>query len=201
MSRAVDPTVEHIRGRRVTRGEVLAGPRSEGGVSRVRHPLRRRATVERGVREAIALAHVQRHPLRGGGQRVGDRERREAARGAEGVDAGDQILADAAKDEIVRFSQDVVRIPTLNYGSRPDTGNETPLCEFLRDKLRADGIEELFDQVDCLGVSVGLCECREPGEISEEEGLFARLHFHAPGETPRLNSPERVWAPPGDLVP
>ena len=38
-------------------------------------------------------------------------------------------LVDAARDEIVRLHQDLVRIPTLNYGSRPDTGNETPACE------------------------------------------------------------------------
>src|SRR5207249_4589627 len=49
-------------------------------------------------------------------------------------------MADAARDEIVRFSQELVRIPTLNYGSRPDTGNETAACEFVRDKLAADGI-------------------------------------------------------------
>src|SRR5215207_3678120 len=54
-----------------------------------------------------------------------------------------ELLAsvDAARDEIVRLHQDLVRIPTLNYGSRPDTGNETPACELIRDKLKADGID------------------------------------------------------------
>ena len=47
---------------------------------------------------------------------------------------------DAARDEIVRLHQDLVRIPTLNYGSRPDTGNETPACELIRDKLKEVGI-------------------------------------------------------------
>jgi acetylornithine deacetylase/succinyl-diaminopimelate desuccinylase-like protein len=53
-----------------------------------------------------------------------------------------ELLAsvDAARDEIVRLHQDLVRIPTLNYGSRPDTGNETPACELLRDKLKEAGI-------------------------------------------------------------
>ena len=53
-----------------------------------------------------------------------------------------ELLAsvDAARDEIVRLHQDLVRIPTLNYGSRPDTGNETPACELLADKLKAEGI-------------------------------------------------------------
>jgi len=54
-----------------------------------------------------------------------------------------ELLAsvDAARDEITCLHQDLVRIPTLNYGSRPDTGNETPACELLRDKLKADGID------------------------------------------------------------
>lgn len=54
-----------------------------------------------------------------------------------------ELLAsvDAARDEIVRLHQELVRIPTVNYGSRPDTGNETPACELIRDKLKADGID------------------------------------------------------------
>jgi acetylornithine deacetylase/succinyl-diaminopimelate desuccinylase-like protein len=54
----------------------------------------------------------------------------------------DQLLAsvDAARDEIVAFAQDLVRIPTVNQGARPDTGNETVLCEYLRDTLRRDGL-------------------------------------------------------------
>ena len=53
-----------------------------------------------------------------------------------------ELLAsvDAARDEIVRLHQELVRIPTVNYGSRPDTGNETPACELIRDKLKAEGI-------------------------------------------------------------
>jgi len=53
-----------------------------------------------------------------------------------------ELLAsvDAARDEIVRFHQDIVRIPSVNYGSRPDTGNETPVCEYVRDKLKEVGI-------------------------------------------------------------
>src|SRR5437764_12463854 len=55
----------------------------------------------------------------------------------------DQLLrmADAARDEIIAFSQDLVRIPTVNHGSRPDTGNETVACEYVRDRLAADGID------------------------------------------------------------
>ena len=42
---------------------------------------------------------------------------------------------DAAHDEIVTLLQDLVRIPTVNNGSRPDTGGETRACELLRAKL------------------------------------------------------------------
>ena len=42
---------------------------------------------------------------------------------------------DAAHDEIVTLLQDLVRIPTINNGARPDTGGETRACELLRAKL------------------------------------------------------------------
>src|SRR5579859_6099938 len=48
---------------------------------------------------------------------------------------------DAAHDEIVALLQDLVRIPTVNRGSRPDTGNETPACDLLRSTLEPAGIE------------------------------------------------------------
>jgi acetylornithine deacetylase/succinyl-diaminopimelate desuccinylase-like protein len=47
---------------------------------------------------------------------------------------------DAARDEIVAFLQDLVRIPTINRGARPDTGNETLACNLLGSKLAAAGI-------------------------------------------------------------
>src|SRR6266581_1816507 len=47
---------------------------------------------------------------------------------------------DAAHDEIVSLLQDLVRIPTINTGSRPDTGDETRACELLHLKLDAAGI-------------------------------------------------------------
>ncbi len=46
---------------------------------------------------------------------------------------------DAAVDELVRFHQDIVRIPTVNTGQMP-TGNETACCEYIRDRLGAEGI-------------------------------------------------------------
>jgi len=48
---------------------------------------------------------------------------------------------DAAHDEIVTLLQDLVRIPTINRGSRPDTGNETPACDLLRAKLEPARIQ------------------------------------------------------------
>ena len=47
---------------------------------------------------------------------------------------------DAARDEIVDLLQQVVRIPTVNTGPRPDTGNETLACDLLRTKLEPLGI-------------------------------------------------------------
>jgi len=44
---------------------------------------------------------------------------------------------DAAQDEIVSLLQDLVRVPTINAGARPDTGNESAACELLRPKLEA----------------------------------------------------------------
>jgi acetylornithine deacetylase/succinyl-diaminopimelate desuccinylase-like protein len=48
---------------------------------------------------------------------------------------------DAAHDEIVALLQDLVRIPTVNRGSRPDTGNETLACDLLGPRLEAAGIQ------------------------------------------------------------
>jgi acetylornithine deacetylase/succinyl-diaminopimelate desuccinylase-like protein len=47
---------------------------------------------------------------------------------------------DAARDEIVDLLQQLVRIPTVNTGSRPDTGNETLACDLLRSRLEPLGI-------------------------------------------------------------
>jgi acetylornithine deacetylase/succinyl-diaminopimelate desuccinylase-like protein len=54
----------------------------------------------------------------------------------------DTLLAsvDAARDELVAFLQDIVRIPTINAGARPDTGNETLACDLLASKLEPAGI-------------------------------------------------------------
>ena len=73
-----------------------------------------------------------------------------------------ELLAsvDAARDEIVRLHQDLVRIPTVNYGSRPDTGNETPACELIRDKLKEAGIgSDIYESAPTRGNLIA----RHPG--------------------------------------
>src|SRR5258708_39952232 len=54
----------------------------------------------------------------------------------------DALLAsvDAARDEIVALHQALVRIPTVNTGPRPDTGNESLACELLASVLQKEGI-------------------------------------------------------------
>jgi acetylornithine deacetylase/succinyl-diaminopimelate desuccinylase-like protein len=54
----------------------------------------------------------------------------------------DDLLArvDESRDEAVSLLQALVRVPSVNTGVMP-TGNETPACELLREKLAADGIE------------------------------------------------------------
>src|SRR5215470_1443491 len=47
---------------------------------------------------------------------------------------------DAARDELVELLQQLVRVPTVNAGPRPDTGNETLACELLGAKLAAAGV-------------------------------------------------------------
>ena len=50
----------------------------------------------------------------------------------------DQV--DELHDEIVALEQDLVRIPTVNTGFMP-TGNETEVCNYMKDWLAEDGID------------------------------------------------------------
>ena len=47
---------------------------------------------------------------------------------------------DAQRDEIIALEQTLVRIPSVNTGFMP-TGDETPVCEYIRDWLAEDSIE------------------------------------------------------------
>ncbi len=46
---------------------------------------------------------------------------------------------DAQREEIIALEQALVRIPSVNSGFMP-TGDETPVCEYIRDWLAEDGI-------------------------------------------------------------
>ena len=46
---------------------------------------------------------------------------------------------DAQREEIIALEQTLVRIPSVNTGFMP-TGDETPVCEYIRDWLAEDGI-------------------------------------------------------------
>ena len=48
--------------------------------------------------------------------------------------------ADSARDDIIALNQALVRIPSVNTGFMP-TGDETAVCEYVRDWLAVDGIE------------------------------------------------------------
>ena len=54
----------------------------------------------------------------------------------------DELMAqvDAEYDNIIALEQALVRIPSVNTGFMP-TGDETPVCEYVRDWLAEDGIE------------------------------------------------------------
>ncbi|MXX54010.1 MAG: M20/M25/M40 family metallo-hydrolase [Dehalococcoidia bacterium] len=47
---------------------------------------------------------------------------------------------DNMEDEIVALHRDLVKIPSVNTGFMP-TGDETPVCEYVRDFLAEDGID------------------------------------------------------------
>lgn len=47
---------------------------------------------------------------------------------------------DEARDELIQLLQDLVRVPSVNTGPRPDTGNESAACDVLRPKLEVADI-------------------------------------------------------------
>lgn len=49
-------------------------------------------------------------------------------------------MVDQGRDEVIRLTQDLVRLETVNFGT-PDSGDEMIAAEFLREKLTSDGIE------------------------------------------------------------
>lgn len=85
----------------------------------------------------------------------------------------DELLAqvDAARDEIVGLEQALVKIPSVNTGFMP-TGNETPVCEFIRAWLAEDGIEsEILESAPNRGNIIARLEGR-----SGRAGLMFMSH-------------------------
>ena len=75
---------------------------------------------------------------------------------------------DAMEDEIVAVEQDLVRIPSVNTGTMP-TGGETPVAEYVRDFLAADGIEsEILSRVPERGNIIARIE----GENTDARLMF-----------------------------
>jgi acetylornithine deacetylase/succinyl-diaminopimelate desuccinylase-like protein len=81
-----------------------------------------------------------------------------------------QLLAsvDAARDEIISLTQDLVRLQTVNSGVMP-TGGETAACELLGRKLKADGIA--FEVV-ARDPERGNLIARLPGEVAHSRLLL-----------------------------
>lgn len=48
-------------------------------------------------------------------------------------------MVDEARDEVIALTQDLVRIPTINYGT-PESGDEMAAAKLLRDRFAEDGI-------------------------------------------------------------
>lgn len=78
---------------------------------------------------------------------------------------------DAQCDEIVALEQALVRIPSVNTGFMP-TGDETPVCEYIRDWLAEDGIaSEILESAPNRGNIIARIEGR-----NSDAGLMFMSH-------------------------
>ena len=78
---------------------------------------------------------------------------------------------DAAREDIVSLEQALVRIPSVNTGFMP-TGNETAVCEHVREWLAAEGIEsEIIESAPGRGNLIARLEGRSP-----QNGLMFMSH-------------------------
>ena len=85
----------------------------------------------------------------------------------------DELFAqvDAQIDEIVALEQALVRIPSVNTGFMP-TGDETPVCEYIRDWLAEDGIaSEILESAPNRGNIIARIEGR-----NSDAGLMFMSH-------------------------
>ena len=78
---------------------------------------------------------------------------------------------DAQREEIIALEQALVRIPSVNSGFMP-TGDETPVCEYIRDWLAEDGIQsEILGRTPERGNIIARIEGTNP-----EAGLMFMSH-------------------------
>lgn len=78
---------------------------------------------------------------------------------------------DESKNELVELEQALVRIPSINTGVMP-TGNESEVCEFIRDWLSRDGINsEILEKTPGRGNIIARIE-----GASGEAGLMFMSH-------------------------
>ena len=78
---------------------------------------------------------------------------------------------DAAREDILALEQALVRIPSVNTGFMP-TGDETPVCEYVRDWLAEDGISsEILESAPNRGNLIARLEGR-----SGKAGLMFMSH-------------------------
>jgi len=74
------------------------------------------------------------------------------------------IEVDKSRHELIELLQGLIRIPTVNTGVMP-TGNETQLCQFLKKKLDAEGIDsEIIEGVPTRGNLVARLPGAEDGK-------------------------------------
>ena len=78
---------------------------------------------------------------------------------------------DEQREQIITLEQDLVRIPSVNTGFMP-TGDETPVCEYIRDWLAEDGIRsEILGRTPERGNIIARIEGANP-----EAGLMFMSH-------------------------
>ena len=85
----------------------------------------------------------------------------------------DELLSqvDGVQDDVIALEQALVRIPSVNTGFMP-TGDETPVCEYIRDWLAQDGIEaEILEAAPNRGNLIATLEGR-----SGSAGLMFMSH-------------------------
>ncbi len=94
---------------------------------------------------------------------------------------------DAMTDEIVQLHQELVRIPSVNTGAMP-TGDETPVCEYVRDWLAEDGIEsEILGRTPERGNIIARIEGEDPA---------ARLMFMSHTDVVPVEEADKWTFPP-----